>query len=91
MTYEEYVLSKTNKFVYKGESEEELKIILRDVFDYDFSTYRENHKYEPIKPPAGTIFVGTDVNDGWISDKHAFYGWNIQFCKSVTSDEIKFK
>ena len=47
--------------------------------------------YEPIKPPAGTIFVGTDVNNGWISDKHAFYGWNIQFCKSVTSDEIKFK
>ena len=88
MTYKEYVLSKTNKFVYKGESEEELKIVLKSVFGYDISTYREN---ESIKPPAGTIFVGTDVNNGWISDKHAFYGWNIQFCKNVTSDEIKFK
>ena len=91
MTYEEYVLSKTNKFVYKGESEEELKIALKSVFGYDISTYRESHKYESIKPPAGTIFVGTDVNNGWISDKHAFYGWSIQFCKNVTSDEIKFK
>ena len=91
MTYEEYVLSKTNKFVYKGESEEQLKTALKNIFEYDISAYREEHKYEPIKPPIGTIFVGTDVNSGWISDKHAFYGWNIQFCKSITSDKIKFK
>jgi hypothetical protein len=91
MTYEEYVLSKTNKFVYRGQSEEELKIILQNSFGYNCSAIRKGDEYIPVKPPAGTIFVGNDVNNGWIADKKAFYGWNIQFVKGLISDEIKFK
>lgn len=50
----------------------------------------EDKKYIPIKPPAGTIFVGKDMKTGWISNINSFYDSNIQFV-NVDSKLIKFK
>lgn len=91
MTYEEYVLSKTNKLIYKGQSEEELKKILKNVYGYDYSIIPQGNEYKPIKPPAGTIFVGKDMNKDWITTKKSFFGWNIQFVKEIDSNNIRFK
>ncbi len=45
----------------------------------------------PLKPPCGTIFVGTDIAaDSWIRSRRCFYGWNI-ILVGIPSDRIKFK
>lgn len=45
----------------------------------------KNHKYDPVKPPVGIIYVGNDEDKGWISDKLAFQGWNIQIVNNMNT------
>ena len=91
MTYDEYMLTKRNIFIYNGQSEEELKKDLFNSYKYDCLNIDEQYKYLSIKPPAGTIIVGSDMMDKWISSKQAFYGWNIQIVKDYATKEIKIK
>lgn len=45
----------------------------------------KNHKYDPVKPPVGIIYVRNDEDKGWISDKLAFQGWNIQIVNNMNT------
>ena len=65
-------------YIYTDETEEELKEKLKDSFSYDCSHIGERDKYMSIKPPAG-IIIAEKVDGSWITNKNAFYGWNIQF------------
>lgn len=75
---EESVMLK--EYIYNGESEEELKEKLKNIFG-ERCLY-ERCKYESVKPPCGIIYVYDDVNRGWIADKAAFYGWNFMIVKN---------
>ena len=83
MTYKEYITTKP-RFVYHGESETELKEKLENITGHKYMAIK-NHKYDPVKPPAGIIYVGNDEDKGWISGKPAFYGWNIQIVKKMNT------
>lgn len=80
-----------NVIIYNGQSEEELKKYLFTFFKYDCTNIDEKYKYLSIKPPAGTILIGSDMMDKWIADKQAFCGWNIQIVKDYATKEIKIK
>ena len=71
------------RFVYHGETEDELTKALGVVSDCP-------EIYESTKPPIGTIFVGTEYSDTWITRIHAFRGWNIVICRCRTG-EIQLK
>ena len=45
MTYEEYMLSKQNRIVYKGQTENELKEIIRNIYGYNYEIIEEDKKY----------------------------------------------
>ena len=68
------------EYIYNGESEEELKEKLKNIFGE--SCLYARCKYESVKPPCGIIYVYDDVNRGWIADKAAFYGWNFMIVKN---------
>lgn len=56
MTYKEYMATKP-RFVYHGESETELKEKLENITGHKYMDTK-NHKYDPVKPPVGIIYVG---------------------------------
>lgn len=85
MTYKEYIATKP-RFVYHGESETELKEKLENITGYKYMDTK-NHKYDPVKPPAGIIYVENDEDKGWISGKMAFYGWNIM--RNMNTNDIE--
>lgn len=62
MTYKEYIATKP-RFVYHGESETELKEKLENITGHKYMAIK-NHKYDPVKPPAGIIYVGKDEDKG---------------------------
>ena len=83
MTYKEYMATKP-RFVYHGESETELKEKLENITGHKYMD-TNNHKYDPVKPPVGIIYVRNDEDKGWISDKLAFQGWNIQIVNNMNT------
>lgn len=83
MTYKEYMATKP-RFVYHGESETELKEKLENITGHKYMDTK-NHKYDPVKPSVGIIYVRNDEDKGWISDKLAFQGWNIQIVNNMNT------
>lgn len=62
------------EYIYNGESEEELKTRLKNIFGDGCMC--ERYKYDSVKPPIGTIYVYDEFNYGWVAGKAAFCGWN---------------
>lgn len=62
------------EYIYNGESEEELKERLKNIFGD--GCLCERYKYDSVKPPIGAIYVYDEFNNGWIAGKAAFCGWN---------------
>ena len=83
MTYKEYMATKP-RFVYHGESETELKEKLENITGHKYMDTK-NHKYDPVKPPVGIIYVRNDEDKGWISDKLSFQGCNIQIVNNMNT------
>lgn len=75
-------------FIYKGQTEKALLISLKHQFKYDISGI-ENEIYTPRNHSVGKIYVGEDVNQGWIIEKKAFYGWDIVHIAGLASYELK--
>lgn len=62
------------EYIYNGESEEELKERLKNIFGD--GCLCERYKYDSVKPPIGAIYVYDKFNHGWVTGKAAFCGWN---------------
>ena len=66
---------------YRGDK---LKEKLENITGHKYKDTK-NRKYDPVKPPVGIIYVGIDEDNGWISGKLAFYGWNIQIVNNMNT------
>ena len=66
---------------YRGDK---LKEKLENITGHKYKDTK-NRKYDPVKPPVGIIYVRIDEDNGWISGKLAFYGWNIQIVNNMNT------
>lgn len=75
--YKDNFLEQQKRYVYNGETEEELHDILSKI-----GLICDKNYDQPLKPPIGTIIVRENKKNSWIFQKKCFYGWNVLLTKN---------